>query len=187
MYTPKQFARQRAAWRAVIQLNVARTIHLIIDALNQVEEGAVDPNGRELPSLDQGIRELKMRVLPLLQIEEQLKKRLGAMSDGEATITPGGHEPAASPTWRRHFGRLLGRNERDDDSIASIDLNDSNDPACVLSLCQDDMRKLWQNPIVRRILKQLDIRLESESGLCVSSLPRARLMNACSRGLLPAS
>jgi guanine nucleotide-binding protein alpha-1 subunit len=168
MYTPKQFARQRVAWRAVIQLNLARTIHTIVDALNQVEQGAVGLDGRELPPLEHEIRELKLRVLPLLPLEEQLKKRLCASEDGEATIQSDGasSELAVAATWRRHFGRLLGRNERDDDeSLRSIDFNDPSDPAYVLSMCRDDIRALWQHPQVRRVLKQLEIRLETESGL----------------------
>ncbi|KAH7096131.1 guanine nucleotide binding protein, alpha subunit [Auriculariales sp. MPI-PUGE-AT-0066] len=175
MYTPKQFERQRVAWRAVIQLNLARTIHTIVDALTQVEEGAVGFDGRELPLLDQDIRTLKMRVLPLLPLEEQLKKRLCASNDGEATIQSpdASSELAVAPTWRKHFGRLLGRNERDDDeSLRSIDFNDPSDPAYVLSLCSDDIRALWQHPQLRVVLKQLDIRLETESGFFLNEVDR---------------
>lgn len=105
-YSPKAFAAERASWRAVIQLNLVRSINTILDAVTSelVDTDAVSSSpyifgsslsskppspvpgehGGSSGSLDispdrrSALRKLKLRLTPLRQVEADLKARLGA-------------------------------------------------------------------------------------------------------------
>ncbi|TFK23704.1 guanine nucleotide-binding protein alpha-4 subunit [Coprinopsis marcescibilis] len=100
MNSPKAFRNERASWRAVVQLNVVRSIRLILNLMSEV-------NGRATPTpamahssrpetpdfygdhsvLGPELLKLKMRLAPLQQVEEALLKKLSppGSADFEAT------------------------------------------------------------------------------------------------------
>lgn len=165
MYTPKAFRAERISWRAVVQLNLVKSVHQIVDALSLAEDGASGADGEELPKLSQHLRALKLRVLPLLQVEEQLMTRLAAPGETDAVRRGVAPELAVAPTWRNTLARLLGAADRDGEP--TIDFDDPTDPAHVLNLCRDDVKSLWADDTVRVVLQRLGIRLEDQSGLYV--------------------
>ncbi|KAG2015832.1 guanine nucleotide-binding protein alpha-4 subunit [Coprinopsis cinerea AmutBmut pab1-1] len=106
MNSPKAFRNERASWRAVIQLNVVRSIRLILNLMSEVS--ASSGNGRSTPTsmmatsrpgspsadqFDSGVvlgpelLKLKMRLAPLQQVEESLLRKLSppGSTDFEAT------------------------------------------------------------------------------------------------------
>lgn len=170
MYTPKAFRAERVSWRAVVQLNLVKSVHQIVDALTAAEDGGTDPDGEELPVPDQQLRALKLRVLPLLQVEEQLMRRLAAPGETDPVRKAGPQELTVAPSWRLTLARLLGGADRDGEP--AIDFDDPTDPAHVLNLCRDDVKALWHNPTVRTTLKRLGIRLEDQSGFFLNDLDR---------------
>ncbi|KAI0088915.1 guanine nucleotide binding protein, alpha subunit [Irpex rosettiformis] len=114
-YAPRTFAAERVSWRAVIQLNLVRSINAVLDALSSelspVEASSKSsylfgssglskpPSPGPEPGNSSGILEipqdrraalmkLKLRLAPLRQVEADLKARLGAGTEEitEATL-----------------------------------------------------------------------------------------------------
>lgn len=192
--SPKAFKAERASWRAVIQLNVARSIRIIIDAMTRAQQ-ASSPNSplapdslddisileseNELPTLTAEHLKLKMRLSPLLQVEESLWRRLSPSSAFEsqtshlASITNVPHSTRpkevyvqSSMAWKSTFSRLLSTSTRSSvDSDPGIDFDDPKDPGVILNNCAEDMIKLWHDPTIRNLLNVLRIRLEDTPGL----------------------
>lgn len=99
-YTPKAWVQERASWKAVIQLNLIRSINTIVDALADeiAYQSSNPPSSPSSPSSDEGhgpvpeqalipqnrrgsLMKLRMRLTPLRQVETDLKARLGCGSD----------------------------------------------------------------------------------------------------------
>lgn len=108
-YTPKAWAHERDGWKAVIQLNLVRTVLALVDALTIVlatppsnpstppTHSSPLPLGSSPPSPTSddahlappvlthdrrtALLKLKLRLAPLRQVEADLKTRLGAGTD----------------------------------------------------------------------------------------------------------
>ena len=114
-YTPKAWAQERASWKAVIQLNLIRSINTIVDALADELVASAPTSGHTSSSSDEGhsqaeqlvipherrntLMKLRMRLTPLRQVEADLKLRLGAGTDEivEASLAGGGEAMMATP------------------------------------------------------------------------------------------
>ncbi|KIP03160.1 hypothetical protein PHLGIDRAFT_16052 [Phlebiopsis gigantea 11061_1 CR5-6] len=132
-YTPRAWAQERAAWKAVIQLNLIRSVNAVVDALADAlssqppppppsEDGQSPSAAEELvpPERRAALRTLRMRLSPLRQVEADLKARLGA----------GTREPA--------------------EAAAASDARDSATE--VLAGCADDVGALWADGTVRAVV-----------------------------------
>ncbi|KAF9057071.1 guanine nucleotide binding protein, alpha subunit [Panaeolus papilionaceus] len=194
MYDPKAFRAERASWRAVIQLNIVRSIHSILDTISRaqkIEAGAASPPTPPptLPPLTPELVELKHRLEPLLQVERTLIRRLTHAGSGEVEATrrlvvrsssgnksTGSREVAVNSLtpWKDAFTRFLGGGpERESfDSSDGVDWDDPEDPGVMLNKCQRDIIELWTNPIVQQLLEIQNMRLEELSGFFLDSLER---------------
>jgi hypothetical protein len=135
----------------------------------------------ELPTLSPELLRLKMRLLPLQQVEENLLRRLSsaASSEFEATrLSPMTNVPYSSRAgkhkeitvnstshWKDAFGRLLATARTSFQSSENIDFEDPNDPGVVLHACADDMIQLWNDPTIKALLSARKQRLEDMAGL----------------------
>ncbi|KAI0777192.1 guanine nucleotide binding protein, alpha subunit [Trametes elegans] len=97
LYTPNAFREERVLWRAVIQLNIVRSIHTILDALSDIRRGDVYPSStytsdpdsdseseRHAP-LPYHLEELRRRLYPLRHVELLLIAKLVPPNEHEAT------------------------------------------------------------------------------------------------------
>ncbi|PFH46800.1 hypothetical protein AMATHDRAFT_69024 [Amanita thiersii Skay4041] len=183
MYEPKAFRNERASWRAVIQLNVVRSFHLILDAVDRSQ--SMEDIDYHIPPISPDLLKLKMRLSPLLQVEETLLHRLTPLGSGETEATQFSYadRPRAllreiavnsATQWKDAFNRWkLGPKCRE--SIASsdiVDWDDPNDPGAVLHACSEDMIKLWNDTDVRELLRTQNMRLEELAGFFLDSLER---------------
>ncbi|KAF8348185.1 guanine nucleotide-binding protein alpha-4 subunit [Amanita rubescens] len=177
--SPKAFKSERASWRAVVQLNVVRSIRLILDAIEEAQQGVTAPdNGTKsvpspYPTLTQEHLKLRMRLLPLQGVEEALLRKLSHAGSTEL-------EPTQLPSSNHHgqrrkepavaFGRLLNvtRTSLSDDSY--IDFNDPDDPGVILDACSEDMRALWNDHVIQELLQSMRIRMEDMAGLYVFNI-----------------
>ncbi|KAI0089485.1 guanine nucleotide binding protein, alpha subunit [Irpex rosettiformis] len=111
LHSQKTFRTERSSWRAVIFLNVVRSIRLILEAIADVHAlqnpPPSSPSGRSstsassspisttppdsLPKLTSEHLKLRMRLLPLLQVEEVLIRKLTPAGSGEYEATSLGH------------------------------------------------------------------------------------------------
>lgn len=187
--SPKAFRDERASWRAVVQLNVVRSIQLILNTMAEVQ-GQGSTLADDYHSLTPEHLKLRMRLLPLHQVEEALLRKLtppGSI-EFEAThlssvanfnyATPSTRtrkEIAVNSTsqWKGAFSRVVANTIRSSmDSGMDIDFDDPNDPGIVLHACAEDMIRLWNDPTIKGMLKTRKIRLEDKAGFFLDSLDR---------------
>nr|WBU87317.1 G-alpha-domain-containing protein [Ganoderma boninense] len=205
MNTPKAFRAERASWRAVVHLNVVRSIRVILEAIAdaQLHQASLNNNSPirthhpELvhspsmsslasryrhPPLTAEHLKLKLRLSPLVQVEEALIRRLTPEGSGEFEATQlranGSHADRARAldkevavnsqfAWKGMLSRVLNRNSMD-----SLEPTDPDDPARILQACADDMITLWRDPTIKKMLRAQGIRLEDMPGFFLDSLER---------------
>lgn len=195
MNSPKAFRSERASWRAVIQLNVVQSIHAILDLMTKAHSSAHSPSmpishttnpslppntpPKEYPALNPEHLKLKMRLAPLLQVEAVLVKKL--LPNGHAQLSKLANPCQSLPLqqeisvnssagWKNTFNRLIGRNSCD--SADLIDWSDPDDPGVVLNACAEDMKRLWTDPVVRKLMEVENMRPEEMAGFFLDALDR---------------
>lgn len=193
IHSPKAFRAEKASWRAVVQLNVARSIRLILEAMTDAQ---TPPGSRsnspiptaDLPTLTPEHLRLKMRLLPLQQVEENLLRRLSSAGSAEIEAThlspmtnlpysgraAKGKEVTVNSTsqWKGAFSRLLSHARSSFESGADINFEDPNDPGVILHACAEDMIQLWNDPTIKALLSARKQRLEDMAGFFLDSLER---------------
>ncbi|KIY71108.1 guanine nucleotide binding protein, alpha subunit [Cylindrobasidium torrendii FP15055 ss-10] len=188
--SPKAFREERGSWRAVIQFNIARSICIILDAINAahvrqspnghyLDEGE---NSKDWPTMTSEHLKLKMRLLPLMQVQDVLLRKLtphGVEYDrngiSEATFTPPREAWVnSSSQWKGKFRRGIPENaaERDSFDSARIDFDDPQDPGVILHNCRDDIIKLWTDPAIQKLLELTNQRFYDTSGFFLDSIER---------------
>ncbi|KAJ6590807.1 guanine nucleotide binding protein, alpha subunit [Mycena sp. CBHHK59/15] len=190
MYDSKAFGAERASWRAIVQLNVARSIHVILDVITRAQNrrpttGDNLPPGS--PVVDDDLAALKMRLSPLIRVEEILMQRLipngPDKSDGarlaQLTNIPYSELPrnvnrevavhSANP-WKDVFKRLVASDNESFDSEKAIDWEDPTGPGVVLHALADDMKALWSNRTVKALLDRQNLRLQEAAGFFLDCL-----------------
>ena len=160
-------------------------MRLILDTVNEAHErsqSTVTPSKVAGPSSSQEITpallKLRMKLLPLQQIEDVLIQKLNPIGSFETEgthLTPPLSGKArfkeltvhSTTQWKVAFGKIL-TSRTSVDSGADIDWDNPNDPGIVLNACAEDIIKLWNDPTVKELLNERKIRLEDMSGLYVN-------------------
>ncbi|KAJ6611514.1 guanine nucleotide binding protein, alpha subunit [Mycena sp. CBHHK59/15] len=196
LYEPKAFRAERASWRAIIQLNVVRSIHIILDAMTRAQNTTDRPpsarssmSSHEAPRIDSELLSLRIRLLPLLQIEEVLIKRLSlpGSTECEATERPmtmispkkrHSNELAVNSTvaWKGAFTRMESTGRESFDTDRLVDWDDPDDPGVMLHARSEDMKRLWEHPTIQAILEKQAIRLQELAGFFLDSLDEVTSM-----------
>lgn len=192
------FRAERASWRAIVQLNVVRSIHVILDVITRAQKRAAGPavapsastadldetSAPDSPIVDNDLATLKLRLSPLIRVEEVLMQRLipsgPDRSDGarlaQLTNVPYAERPRAvnrevavnsANQWKDVFKRLVGGDSESFDSERAVDWEDPSDPGVVLYQLAEDMKALWNNATVQALLVRQNLRLQEAAGLCV--------------------
>ena len=129
---------------------------------------------KEYPPLTTEHLKLKMRLAPLLQVEAALVKKL--LPHGHVQLA-GLANPAqslpiqqeicvnSSAGWKNTFSRLIGRESCDSSDL--IDWSNPDDPGIILNACSEDMKRLWTDPIIRKLMEIEKMRPEEMAGLYV--------------------
>ena len=193
-YSPQEWEKERNGWRAVVQLNVVRSISLILRVLEAELNG--DPVVEELQgegselSIDDVVdadvvrltdwhQMLMIRLAPLRSVEVELKKRLGA-ADFPQTIrgllraTPfDAPSTPVEPSTSRRMLEVSVRSWQDILDPGAQKLQNADLPAdqdtitATLAGCKDDMKSIWNDKMVRLALQRRRIRLPDSAGLYV--------------------
>ena len=196
LYTPTAFREERHLWRSVIQLNIVRSVQVIINTISDVHRAAAlsedesDEDEESLPS-DQLVA-IKERLKPLKHIENILVAKLVPPNEAEATNLGKRPDFISSSKNRKdqeifirpgvgwHRALLRGARSSRPLSAGSTGLETPDDAQCVLNSCRDDMVALWQNPSIRAILLRRKVRLEELPGLYViASYPMLPRVHTC--------
>jgi guanine nucleotide-binding protein subunit alpha len=199
LYTPSAFREERILWRAVIQLNLVKSIRTILDALVDHHQsvivgstsGGEDSDSDDMTLLSDDLHGLSMRLSPLRHIEHLLIAKLVPPGEDEAThfgvssftgkgVMNGermgnGHSPKyqevfvrPGASWKGMVakGRGFGFGGRPS-SAGTTGIETQDEPTMVLYECRHDMKELWNNSLVRDVLRRRKIRLDEQPGLCV--------------------
>ncbi|KAI0027725.1 G-alpha-domain-containing protein [Vararia minispora EC-137] len=200
------WTEERSSWRAVIQLNLVRSINYILDLLsNELSQQSPTQsptprpstadvhrsrtNGSSLPPLrfTEQHRLIRLRLTPLKNVQNDLEHRLGAVSQEakpgpqteaftEALPLPPRSSEAyvqSRDGWRSALAKI--RNRRaDDESAKAADARARKDAelAEVIAGCAEDMRALWEDPVVREMLKREGVHMEHSPGFFLNDIER---------------
>ncbi|THU91951.1 G-alpha-domain-containing protein [Dendrothele bispora CBS 962.96] len=200
MTDPKAFAAERASWRAVIQLNLVRSIHVILDAMTRINDTSRTPSkastssssspvSSDLSSLtdstmDPELLEIRKRLASLLQVEELLTRRLTPTGYGEVGTTELAPVTTSLERTRTVFKEVavnsavpwkevfskIVSGKSGNNEEPLVDWNDPNDPGKVLHECAEDMKRLWNHKSVQEMLEKQNLRLEEMAGFFLDSL-----------------
>jgi guanine nucleotide-binding protein alpha-1 subunit len=179
-------------WRAVIQLNVVRSVRTILDAISDVRRRELpvssgsdetDEESDERARLPTHLETIAMRLLPLRHIEALLVAKLVPPSEEEAThlgLCPPaadglcalhrGHPPheifvRPGAAWK---GGVLARARPAfgrPSSAGTAGQETQDESQLALHQCRDDMIALWNDRTVRDVLRKRKMRLEESPGL----------------------
>ncbi|TFY74522.1 hypothetical protein EWM64_g9490, partial [Hericium alpestre] len=94
------------------------------------------------------------------------KGRFGRMLAGGATGAPDSLDPTQSPRTRKRSGSGTGEEDY------GIDWDDPDDPGRLIHMCGEDMKRLWEDPIIREMLETQKMRLQEMSGFFLDQLDR---------------
>ncbi|EJD43347.1 G-alpha-domain-containing protein [Auricularia subglabra TFB-10046 SS5] len=194
-YTPAAFKAERATWRGVIQLNVVRSIRLILDTVSDALDQQRDPSKDDSSSMDDTVH--------LTEEHERLRQRLERLRDAESALMAqirapaeegdgfaqsvaqsyedSDHVPqerkelAVRADWKRPFQRLRLPNPRSsfDEHLDAGDYVD--EPTEVIHDLRQDIITLWNDPDVRELLRRRKLRIEETSGFFLNDLERVTL------------
>ncbi|KAJ6454349.1 guanine nucleotide binding protein, alpha subunit [Mycena sanguinolenta] len=191
MCEPKAFRSERPSWRAIIQLNVIRSLRIILDALvvhSSTRDFQPSPHSSyssyasTSSSLrpDSDLLALRARLLTVLDSEETLKRRiatpddLGPPSPSSTRLHRRINKEIAvnsSVAWKHVFMRDANVLSRDSiDTQNAVDWEAEDDPGPVLHARSEDMKRLWGHPTVRAILDRQGIRLQETAGFFLDEL-----------------
>ncbi|KAK7683169.1 hypothetical protein QCA50_013842 [Cerrena zonata] len=205
----KAFKAERASWRAVVLLNVVRSIRTILEAITEFHDAqnsqaasfapsrpTTSPSSSSPPAgswlrLTPEHLKLKLRLLPLLQVEESLIRKLTPPGSPEFAAThlsqitnipsPMVSRPSAKGkevavnsqfAWKGVFSKIIPSSRDSFDSADLVNWEDPEDPGRIIFACSEDMIKLWRDPMIRKILNHQHIRLQDEGGFFLDDLER---------------
>jgi len=182
------FHTEKPSWRAVIQYNVVRSVRIIMQAMTDAQAATHPPESSGSSSISHNRQEsrapkgipnyppltaehqtLKLRLSPLVQVEESLVRKLTL--SGASGYVNDGHNSAKEVSvnstmgWKNAFSRLVKDGRESVGSEFLIDWDDPNDPGVVLHACADDIKRLWHDPVIQRLLEVRKLRVEEVAGL----------------------
>ncbi|KAG7091930.1 hypothetical protein E1B28_008322 [Marasmius oreades] len=192
MQDAKAFRKERSSWRALIQLNLVRSIHIILDAIardyypssrplmkdpnSSSTSPSVSPPSHAMPLpketyLDPELLELRLRLDPLWKVQEQLARRLMIHESQWKEGLHGGREVVVNSAvaWKDVFTKKMA-NKRESSDSGRINWDDPTDPGRVLHECAEDMKRLWKHPLVQNLLEKQNLRLEEMAGFFLDEI-----------------
>ncbi|KAH9067983.1 G-alpha-domain-containing protein [Lactarius deliciosus] len=161
-YAPKAWEEERMSWRAIIHLNLIRSVNTILDALEHAPETA----------LRVGL--LRMHLSPLRRVQRDLETHLGLVEGEEV------HAASEAGIFRRPaevcvrsgsgWAAALGRAKQCTKNPGRC--SPADEALEVILMSRDDIAALWGDDSVRAALKVRNVRLEDKSGFFLDDLYR---------------
>jgi len=185
-FSKEEWEKERDGWRAVVQLNIVRSITTIIRVVESEMNGDAPADSEDEQSINtiesttealkftERHQLLMIRLAPLLRVEAELKRRLGAGAEPvqptsmSATPfdTPQDIRPRRKPaefsvrSWRD----VLSPDSRTQSGECSA-ASDADLTTNTIAGCKDDMKALWMDKAVQQALKRRKLQLPDSAGL----------------------
>jgi guanine nucleotide-binding protein subunit alpha len=181
-YARDAWDQERTGWRAVVQLNIIRSIILILDIIDQEMSGNVPLEDDECPRRfsdpDADVftdkhRLLMIRLAPLRGLEAELKRHLGAGAEPvhpSLPLAPTPFDDPVPPPSSKRGGEFFVRSWTD--AVDANSLHDIDSSTITLMSCKDDMQALWTDPAVQVALDRRKVRLADTAGFFLNDLDR---------------
>ncbi|KZT05686.1 G-protein alpha subunit [Laetiporus sulphureus 93-53] len=183
-FSPAHFRNERAAWKTIIQLNLIRSIKRLVEVLQEEWEQSVAslrPDkgkgvaGRSPPAptvrfstspLTDNHRRIRMRLSPLLAVEEQLtKKLLPEANDKLQDVCV-----RAGSGWKGVIATISANYP--EKRPGAPDPRAKDDPTAMLAAFKEDIVSLWEDPVVKAVLKKHNVRLQDMPGFFLNDAAR---------------
>lgn len=157
--------------RAVIYLNLVRSVNFVLDLLaHSSSQRPIRPSSSssiQAPPIEptDDLRRIKMRLAPLRHVEQILSRRLSPenyQTEGRRRYR---RDRASEVSVRSGSAWKALLKPRPPTANGQDDLQDAQR---VIEACKDDMLSLWRDSTLQNGLKERDIQLEEQSGLCVT-------------------
>ncbi|KAJ7628582.1 heterotrimeric G protein alpha subunit [Roridomyces roridus] len=187
-YARDAWEHERAGWRAVVQLNIIRSIITILEIIEAEMSGNTPLEDDDAPRrfsdsaadvFTDNHRLLMIRLAPLRGVEMDLKRRLGAGAEPVHPSLPMAatpfDDPAPLPSPKRHnefFVRSWTDAIDSNNSQGSPEYADLDSSTITFMTCKDDMQALWQDPAVQLSLDRRKVRLADTAGFFLNDLDR---------------
>jgi guanine nucleotide-binding protein subunit alpha len=188
-YARDAWEQERGGWRAVVQLNIIRSIILILEIMEAEMSGNVPLDDDEAPRrfsdsaadvFTDKHRMLLIRLAPLRGVEADLKRRLGAGAEPIHPSQPMAATPFDDPMpiplpkrapefFVRSWTDAIDPSHLQAGSSSHADLDSST---ITLMTCKDDMHALWSDPAVQLALDRRKVRLADTAGFFLNDLDR---------------
>jgi len=175
-YARQTWLEERSSWRAIIQLNLIRSIVTLLDLIGEALADSYYETS-SLP-LTEKHRLLRLRLAPLRGVQQDLQRRLGAAAIEEMT-NPGSGGVLPRPSefavrsrdgWRSALERFRTRPQDAQENARAADarVRKAAEVTEVVVGCAEDMKALWEDAAVQGMLRRKRIRMEEEPGLYVA-------------------
>jgi guanine nucleotide-binding protein alpha-1 subunit len=158
-YAREEWKRERLSWRAVIQLNLIRSIVTILDLV----QGALDNIASAPPSIANNVTSLQvllLRLKPLRTVKKDLMQALGR--GARETDGPIIQEFQVSV---RKWCDLISSTAKG--TLETKQKKDLESPVGIIASCLNDMKALWGDAGVQDILRREEVDLHTAGGLSV--------------------
>ncbi|RXW21312.1 hypothetical protein EST38_g4527 [Candolleomyces aberdarensis] len=186
-YAQKAWSEERASWRAVILLNLVKSVTTVVDILSETMESAelltTESQGsgkkaQPLTPLNENHRNIIRRLGVLRQIERDLKMLLGSgASEVEDPNEGGDNGPQFNPSRIQEFAVRSSSGWKDIlDRIRNPSQGKESEAQRkafqVISSCRDDILLMWNDKSVRSVLKNREASLEDSPGFFLNDIDR---------------
>lgn len=200
-YSRKAWAEELVSWRIVIQWNLLRNVHTILDILatemSEASAGAAPsyapqqqetsdddsiaptPNkrtNREPLHFTEKHKLLKLQLVPLRAVQRDLEERLGASTQEEDETTvhrkPRSHEAFVRSNSGWKSTFLPGRQSSDSHSSRRNREEELRNATEIIASCAEDMKTLWTDPLVQEMLRRRRLKMEEQPGFFLGEVDR---------------
>ncbi|KZT00652.1 G-alpha-domain-containing protein [Laetiporus sulphureus 93-53] len=205
LYTPSAFREERILWHSIIQLNLIRSIQIIMDTLADVRphelpssppsptdsDAETDSNSADAPVLPTHLSAILARLAHLKHVEALLIARLVPPSE-EAPYLPQhgigqGHvrinstrevfvRPGKHALRQGGWESNVSAGGVGPPMVGQASQETASEVQAALFQCHEDLIALWHDPTVRTILRLRKIRLEEGPGFFLDELDRITSM-----------
>ncbi|KAI0737180.1 G-protein alpha subunit [Daedaleopsis nitida] len=205
-FSPQHFAKERAAWKTIIQLNLIRNVKRLLEVLQEEWESSMQTTTASSVAKGKGVagrtpsspgvrfstsplndnhRRIRMRLSALIPIEEELTKKL--MPDSSAAsrdlcVRAGSGWKGIMTALGANTSTVLPDVSLKNPPLVSAlkggsrpntaDARYKDNPSAVLAACKDDIVALWEDTIVRGVLKKHNVRLQDMPGFFLNDAAR---------------
>jgi guanine nucleotide-binding protein subunit alpha len=180
LYAPETLEGERASWRPVVYLNVLASVRDILEAIDGDEDPAYlsdkstgdHKRSHRAEIYQRQVYSLRLRLAPLLSIEDSLTRSLATAGHGLSSVSRG---PLVRAGWasRSHGSNSTGEleeeviDDRDPYGPSSSSMNNDAVTAHLFFESAEHIHELWNHPIVRALTKRRKLRLEDSRELYV--------------------